>query len=142
MFILVHSDNELLKSDNDIMVFHTHKDAYAEMLDQLRDVATDEEIVLADKLEIGDLHDESDDSIDSVRWVGYLYAREAYIDDSEDKWCIFEVPGAFIHEHNAKGFKQSIHEMHEIYCDEDREDWFDADDMAKDIAYELEGFLG
>ena len=40
------------------------------------------------------------------------------------------------------GFKGSIDEMHAIYLDENRIDWYDADDMAKDIAYELGDIIG
>lgn len=143
MYVLIHSDNELLKPDNGIMVFPTHDKAYAEMVDQLRDAATDEEIVLADKLEVGtDLYDESDYFVYSVRLVGYLDDREAYLETSDDKWVIFEVPGAFIPENACKGFRKSIREATEMYGDESRMDWCDADKTCREVCWELEEYIG
>ena len=142
MHVLIHSENELLKSDNDVMVFPTHERAYAEMLDQLRDSATDEDIVLADKLEEGNLYEESAGCIDSGRWVGYLYRNEAYLETSDAKWVIFEVPGAFIPKDACDGFRKSIREAGDMFNDESRADWYDADDICRQVCWELEEYVG
>ena len=132
MFILVHSDNELLKSDNEVQAFTTHEKAYAEMLDQLRDAATDEEIEFEDNLEIGDLYDVSE-GID--RWCGYFYMHEAYLETSDNKWCIFELPGFFVPQEDAGWVEACL-------SDFDRaQTHFEASEIALDVCNMLKKYV-
>lgn len=125
MFVLITAECEVIGCETKVEAFATKRGAWNAMVRDAKARAWD----------AGIHEDEFDEYIDSIGDDG------GYIVDVVG-WQIRELPGAFIPEHNAKCFKQSINEMHEIYCDEDREDWFDADDMAKDIAYELEEYLG
>jgi hypothetical protein len=74
--------------------------------------------------------------------LGFLNDWDAYLEDGEHRWVIHEVPGVFIPEAAAQGFKKSIRDAAEMYGDESREDWFDADDICKDVCWELEEYLG
>lgn len=146
MFILEHSEGNALSIDNECRAYHRVETARAVMESQLVKVAGNDDYTITRMVECApgmyDLYGNWAGDGGGKMYLGFLNDLDAYLEDGEHHWVIHEIPGAFIPEANCNGFKQSIKEMHEIYCDESREDWFDADDMAKDIAYELEGFLG
>lgn len=85
MFILVWSDNELLKSDNTVEVFPTYDRAYREMVRQF------EEEAARDGYEIDVAGTDGDIKDADGFWVGFITEREAYLDNGEAKWVIFEV---------------------------------------------------
>ena len=146
MFILEHSEGNVLSTDNECRAFTTYEKARAVMEDQLVKYVNEGGYTITRTIEFApgmyNLYGNWAGEGGSTTYIGLLNDWDAYLEDGEHRWVIHEIPGAFIPEHNAKCLKQSIHEMHEIYCDEDRENWFDADDMAKDIAYELEEYFG
>ena len=89
MFILIYSDNELLKSDNTVEVFPTYDRAYHEMVRQLEEEAARDGLTLNEGP--GDLTG-TDETYGEVGWCGYLNETEAYLDfRGECKWVIFEV---------------------------------------------------
>ena len=57
------------------------------------------------------------------------------------EWHIFEVPGAFIPKEACDGFRKSIREAADMYGDEERNDWYDADDICQRVCWDLEGYL-
>ena len=90
MFVLVWSDNELLKSDNTVEVFPTYDRAYHEMVRQLEEEAARDGLTLSEGP--GDLTAVDEYGFETGL-VGYLDESEAYLDHhGECKWVIFEVP--------------------------------------------------
>lgn len=50
--------------------------------------------------------------------------------------------GAALTPAQAEWFRDRIAEMRDVFADETRTDWYDADDIARDIAEELARILG
>ena len=88
MFILVYSDNELLKSDDTAYTFATHDDARAAMAEQFVESLRREGNEPVLPMDGGDVFDHDVEGL----FLGYMYENEAYTDPCEEKWVIFEVP--------------------------------------------------
>ena len=85
MFVLIYSDNELLSSDNEVKAFPTYDRAYHEMVRQF------EEEAARDGYEIGVADPDGDVTDADGFFVGFITKDEAYLEDGEAKWVIFEV---------------------------------------------------
>lgn len=142
MYVLIFSDNELLMQDNDAKAFPTYDRAYHEMVRQLEEAAASDGILLEESFGLGDLAGCEADTGDGLGTVGYLEAMEAFLNEGELKWVILELPGAYIPKGACEGFRRSIREAQDMYEDNSRSDWYDADDMCKDVCWELDGYLG
>lgn len=82
------------------------------------------------------------------------YGFDAYEEEMEDarfwrpwsamqEYLLYREPAAAeLTAEQVEGFRESIAEMHAIYADENRISWSDADDIARDVAYDLEGIIG
>lgn len=140
MFILVHSGNELLACDNEVTAYPTHEKAYIAMLEQFDGTAADEGITLQPELSVGDVYCCDVDGTD-IRRVGYIADEEAFLSDKELKWAILEIPGVFIPQNVADDFRRDVGDAMAMYADEDRVDWFDADDLCHDVCNTLEYYL-
>ena len=116
-------------------VFPTYDRAYHEMVRQLEECAASEGIDLAEKVEGEDLEDEYGCEVGSLDEMGASLWDVCC-------WVINEVPGAFIPKKACDGFMESIRAAADMYGDEERFDWFDADDICKDVCWELEGYIG
>ena len=95
MFILVYSDGELLSTYNKIEAFSTMKEAYYEMLSQFDGAAADDGLCINVPEGGGDIYGVDEYGL-SVGFVGYIVPNEAYLEHTDEKWVIFEVPNAHI----------------------------------------------
>lgn len=86
MFVLIHSDNELLEADNEVTVFPTHDAAWTTMVEEFVSSLEKEGIEPVIPVDGGDVCDREDRLI-----VGYVNESEAYTEHCEEKWVIFEV---------------------------------------------------
>lgn len=123
MFVLITGICEVIGSETKVQVFGTHKEAHDEMVRQARERA----------LELWP-SENPDDGIDCIEDDG------AFILDVCG-WQIRELPGVLIDGKTADFMRSSLAEMHRIYADDDRTDYFDADDIAIGIACKVETYL-
>jgi hypothetical protein len=132
MFILIYSDNELLKSDNTVEVFPTYDRAYHEMVRQLEEEAARGGLTLNEGP--GDLTG-TDETYGGVGWCGYLNETEAYLDfRSECKWVIFEVPGIFVPQEDAVWVRSCLRDFGVGQTN------FEASEMALDVCNVLKKY--
>lgn len=146
MFVLEHSEGNVLSTDNECRAYHRVETARAVMVSQLERVLAEDGYSISKKVEcapgFNDLYGNWAGEGGGKIYLGFLNDWDAYLEDGEHRWVIHEIPGAFIPEYAVKGFKKSISEAADMYGDESREDWFDADDLCKDVCWELEEYLG
>lgn len=122
MFILITGECEVIGSETKVEVFATHKEAHDAMVRDAEQRAWDAGVAVGE---------------DKDLYIDYVGDDDGYIVDVVG-WQIREVPGAFIPAGVAKGLHDSIREAHRLYEDEEYEY---ADDLCKDVCYELEGYL-
>lgn len=85
MFVLVHSEDDFLTSDNSASLFSTYGDAYEAMSARFYEVVTTNVAPVYTIDEVGDVWNED-------KWViGHLGANDAWVDSTEDKWAIIRV---------------------------------------------------
>lgn len=128
MFILITAPNEVCGDETGAKTFATHKEAYDQMVAELGKCAYDAGV------DVG-----NDEEFDM--YVDYLGPMRAYVVDVCG-WVILNVPGAFIPKEACEGLMRRIGEARDMYQDESRDDWFDADDICKDVCWELEEYIG
>lgn len=127
MFVLITAPNEVCGEETEAKPFATREEAYGQMVAELGKCAYDAGVDVSDDEEF-DLY------------VDYLDAMRAYVVDVCG-WVILNVPGAFIPKEACEGLMRRIGEARDMYQDESRDDWFDADDICKDLCYELEAYI-
>lgn len=137
MFVLIHADDEMLFPDYDAMAFSSYEKAHGEMLRQFKELCNKEGAYqLGNITELGDVVD------GDGCWFGYVDKRNAYLEDANCSWAIFEVPGVLIPSDVAEGIREDVAEMESIYADENVDEKWDADDIAIDVARTVASLVG
>ena len=72
--------------------------------------------------------------------VPYHSSVHGYFPDGWE-WKLVEVPGAFIPQDACDSFNESIREASEMYQDEERMDYYDADDICQQVCWDLESYI-
>ena len=138
MFVLVHSDNEA--NEDEVKAFTNYDRAYHEMVRQYEETAAANFMTIS---EGPGAISGCDSNGDGLGDVGYIEndgaALEAY--DNDHRWRIHEVEGAFIPSDVADGMRDKIRRANGMYADETRSDWFEADDICRDVCDSLEDYL-
>ena len=146
MFVLEYSEGNALTTDNECRAYHRVETARAVMMCQLERVLTKDGYSISKKVKcapgFNDLYGNWAGEGGGKIYLGFLNDLDAYLEDGEHRWVIHEIPGAFIPEAAAQSFEKSIKEAFEMYSDEGRVDWFDADDVCKNVCWDLEEYLG
>lgn len=124
MFILITGECEVISCDTKVEMFATHKQAHDAMVEDAHRRA----------LDAGIPEDEWGLYVDSVSDDG------GFIVDVVG-WQIREIPGAFIPADAAKGLHDSIRQAADMFGDELRLDYYDADDICQNVCWELEEYL-
>lgn len=115
MYVLITAECEVIGSETKVEVFVTHKEAYDAMVsDAMRRL-----------WEAGVSYDELDDYVDEIGGDG------GFIQDVVG-WQIREIPGAYIPQTVCDTFREYFDDASRMYADDERGDWFDADDNCRD----------
>lgn len=125
MFILITGECEVIGCETTVQVFATHKQAHDAMVKDANQRAWDAGVAVGDDMNL---------------YIDYVGENEGYIVDVVG-WQIREVPGAFIPADAAEGLHECIREAAEIFGDEFRFDYYDADDLCQNVCWELEEYL-
>lgn len=121
MFILITGECEVIGCETKVEMFATHKQAHDAM--------------------VRDAHMRSlDANVPDEEYIDHIDDDGGFIEDVVG-WQIREIPGAFIPVDVAKGLHDSIRQAAEMFDDESRIDYYDADDLCQNVCWELEEYL-
>lgn len=99
MFILEHSEGNILSTDNEVRAYNTIEVARAVMESKVERILADDGYSIKKKIECapgyydiyGDWAGEGGGKI----YLGFLNDWDAYLEDGEHRWVIHEVAGTF-----------------------------------------------
>ena len=115
MFVLITGEYEAIDGATKVELFVTRKEAHDAMVSDAMKRAWDEGVP---DDELDDFIDELDDN------GGAIYEVVG--------WQIREIPGAYIPQTVCDTFREYFDDASRMYADDERGDWFDADDNCRD----------